>query len=113
MNNNLVPENNEPQATSGFVKVLSEPLSKYGFPIWLVYVLAIVGFIYLLNPTLGIFELIPDVLPFIGNLDEGVAVIFIIAGIVEALEGKKYRQSKKEELDDNAEVDLISNEPQE
>jgi hypothetical protein len=30
--------------------------------------------IYLLNPGAGIFELIPDNLPFIGNLDEAAAV---------------------------------------
>lgn len=28
---------------------------------------------FLLNPTLGIFELIPDVLPIVGNLDEAAA----------------------------------------
>lgn len=30
--------------------------------------------IYLLNPTAGIFEIIPDNLPIIGNLDEAAAV---------------------------------------
>ena len=30
--------------------------------------------IYILNPTAGIFELIPDNLPLIGNLDEAAAV---------------------------------------
>ena len=29
--------------------------------------------IYILNPTAGIFELIPDNLPIIGNLDEAAA----------------------------------------
>jgi hypothetical protein len=37
--------------------------------------------IYLLNPTLGLFELIPDNLPIIGNLDEAGAV----AGLLMAL----------------------------
>ena len=29
--------------------------------------------LYLLNPTFGVFEIFPDNLPFIGNLDEGAA----------------------------------------
>ncbi|ATH07141.1 DUF1232 domain-containing protein [Halobacteriovorax marinus] len=39
------------------------------------------GFIYLLNPTMGLFELLPDTLPIIGNLDEGAAVYLIFAGL--------------------------------
>ncbi|MCB2202430.1 DUF1232 domain-containing protein [bacterium] len=74
---------------SGFVRALSEPLSQHGWPTWLVYVLAVIGVIYLLNPTLGILEFLPDNLPIIGNLDESVAVMLVLAGIVEMLEGKK------------------------
>jgi uncharacterized membrane protein YkvA (DUF1232 family) len=77
---------------SGFVKALSEPLSKYGWPSWLVYLLAVLGLIYILNPTLGILEFIPDNLPIIGNLDESVAVMLVLAGVIEALEGKKHRK---------------------
>jgi len=51
--------------------------------------MAVVGFIYLLNPTAGIFELLPDNLPIVGNLDEGASVLMILAGIVETAEGKK------------------------
>ncbi len=36
---------------------------------------------YLLNPTFGVFELIPDALPIIGNLDEAGAT-FIILGVL-------------------------------
>jgi len=36
--------------------------------------------VYLLNPGLGVFELIPDNLPFVGNLDEATAVaVFVYA----------------------------------
>jgi len=80
---------------SGFVRSLSEPLSKYGWPSWLVYVMAVIGAIYLLNPTLGVLELIPDNLPIIGNIDESVAVMLVLVGIVEALEGKKVQKKKK------------------
>jgi uncharacterized membrane protein YkvA (DUF1232 family) len=79
---------------STFVRALSEPLSKHGWPSWLVYIFGVIGVIYILNPTLGVLEFIPDNLPVIGNLDESVAVMLILAGIVEALEGKKYRKEK-------------------
>lgn len=32
--------------------------------------------LYLLNPGFGIFELIPDGIPFIGNLDEASATFY-------------------------------------
>lgn len=83
------------EGPSGFVKAISEPLSKHGWPVWLVYALALIGVVYLLNPTAGLLELIPDVIPGIGNLDESLAVMLIIAGIVEATEGKKFRAEKK------------------
>jgi uncharacterized membrane protein YkvA (DUF1232 family) len=35
--------------------------------------------IYLLNPAWGIFELIPDVLPIVGNLDEASAAALLFA----------------------------------
>lgn len=98
MSEMLTPnDQDEKRKLSGFVKALSEPLSKYGWPAWLVYVLAVVGFIYILNPTFGIFEFIPDNLPIIGNLDESVAVMLVLAGIVEALEGHRYRKETKQE----------------
>jgi len=34
---------------------------------------------YILNPGAGIFELIPDNIPFIGNLDEATAVVILLA----------------------------------
>lgn len=34
--------------------------------------------VYLENPTLGVVELFPDNLPFIGNLDEGLATLLLI-----------------------------------
>jgi uncharacterized membrane protein YkvA (DUF1232 family) len=41
----------------------------------------VVAGIYLLNPTLGIFEFIPDNLPVIGNLDEAGAMTIVIASL--------------------------------
>ncbi|MGE4543998.1 MAG: hypothetical protein AB7D06_07815 [Pedobacter sp.] len=40
----------------------------------LVFLLGVIAVIYLLNPGAGLFELLPDNLPFIGNLDEAAAV---------------------------------------
>lgn len=41
----------------------------------------ILGVLYLLNPTAGIFEILPDNLPIVGNLDEGAAVVLILAAL--------------------------------
>ncbi|NJN65423.1 MAG: DUF1232 domain-containing protein [Chloroflexaceae bacterium] len=42
-------------------------------------VLLVLGAIYLINPGLGIVELIPDNMPVIGNLDEaGVASLMVL-----------------------------------
>jgi hypothetical protein len=73
--------------TLGF---LTTPLSLRGIPVWVVYLFAIIGVIYALNPTAGILEILPDNLPIIGNLDEGAAFIAIWYGLVEFFEGRKY-----------------------
>ena len=36
------------------------------------------GSLYLLNPTAGIFELIPDNFPIVGNLDEAAALLLVL-----------------------------------
>jgi hypothetical protein len=71
------------------LKMFTTPLSQRGWPIWLIYAAAVFGLVYILNPTMGIFEFIPDNLPLIGNLDEGVAFVLIWFGLVEYLEGRK------------------------
>lgn len=43
-----------------------------------VLLLGIFSLLYLLNPTAGIFELIPDNIPLIGNLDEAAAVTLLL-----------------------------------
>lgn len=40
---------------------------------------SLLGALYILNPGAGVFELIPDNLPFIGNLDEAAAVTLLIS----------------------------------
>jgi uncharacterized membrane protein YkvA (DUF1232 family) len=46
-----------------------------------VLLVGIIGALYLLNPAAGIFELIPDNLPLIGNLDEAAASALLIAAL--------------------------------
>ena len=74
---------------SDFARRLVQPLSQHGWPKWLVYAASLVGFVYLLNPTAGFLEFIPDNIPLIGNLDEGVAFMLILSGLIEFFDGRK------------------------
>lgn len=73
---------------SGF----TTPLSQRGFPRWTVILMSLVGAVYLLNPGAGIFELLPDNLPIIGNLDEGAAFMAFWYGLMEFKESRKQRR---------------------
>ena len=44
----------------------------------IVFICGLIGLVYLLNPTAGVIEIIPDNLPLIGNLDEAAAVLLIL-----------------------------------
>ena len=66
-----------------------EPLSNRGIPRWIVLSLGLLGLIYVLNPTMGILEFIPDNLPIIGNLDEGAAYLLLMYGIIELFNSKR------------------------
>lgn len=44
-----------------------------------VIVLGVLSLLYILNPGAGIFELIPDNIPILGNLDEATAVMVLLA----------------------------------
>lgn len=39
------------------------------------------AFIYLLNPTAGVFEFIPDNIPLVGNLDDATATMVLLAAL--------------------------------
>lgn len=45
---------------------------------FIVMFLGLLSVIYLLNPGAGIFELIPDNLPFVGNLDDAAALALLV-----------------------------------
>jgi len=53
----------------------------------LVILSAVVSAIYILNPTAGFIELIPDNMPVIGNLDEGAAA-YVLFSAISYLMGK-------------------------
>ena len=44
----------------------------------IVFCLGIISLLYLLNIGVGVIELIPDNIPFVGNLDEGSATILLL-----------------------------------
>lgn len=41
----------------------------------------LISLLYLLNPTAGIFEFIPDNIPVLGNFDEALAVTMLLAAL--------------------------------
>jgi len=75
---------------------LSRTLSSRGWPKRIVFLLSLLGMAYLFNPGWGILELIPDNLPFIGNLDEGIATLAAWYGLLEILEARQLRRMSKE-----------------
>ena len=46
-----------------------------------VALIGLISLIYLINPGMGFFELIPDNIPIIGNLDEAGAAVLLIAAL--------------------------------
>ncbi len=74
------------------------PLSQFGWPLWLVYLLGVAAVIYVLNLGSGQFEAIRDNVPFIGNLDEGLAYLFIWSALIEFLEGRRMRNLRRMQM---------------
>jgi len=44
----------------------------------IVFFVGLLATIYILNPTAGLFEILPDNLPLVGNLDEAAAVALLL-----------------------------------
>ena len=53
----------------------------------LAFFLALLSAFYLINPGAGIFELLPDNIPFIGNVDEGLAA-YVLYSCIEYFRGR-------------------------
>lgn len=47
----------------------------------LVALAGIGSFLYLLNPTLGVFELLPDNIPLLGNVDDASAAMVLLGAL--------------------------------
>ena len=64
-------------------EVVEEPLEpeRPGWARTLAWTTIILGSVYLINPTAGIFELLPDNLPVVGNLDEAAVVFIMLAAM--------------------------------
>ncbi len=58
-----------------------------------------VSIVYILNPTVGIVEFIPDNMPFFGNLDEAGATAILIWSLKTLFE--KPENPNPKILDDN------------
>ncbi|MBP6783388.1 MAG: DUF1232 domain-containing protein [Verrucomicrobiales bacterium] len=65
-----------------------------------VAILGAISAVYLFNPTAGILELIPDNLPFVGNIDEAAAAALLISCLAYFgldIGGLFGRKSKKDD----------------
>ncbi|MBK6341690.1 MAG: DUF1232 domain-containing protein [Flavobacteriales bacterium] len=47
----------------------------------LIAIAGILSFFYLLNPTLGVFEFIPDNIPLLGNVDDATAAMVLLGAL--------------------------------
>ncbi len=65
-------------------QIVPEPRQQPGWAKAVAWATILLGGLYIVNPTAGIFELIPDVVPVVGNLDEA-AIMFLIFGAMRYL----------------------------
>ncbi len=72
-----------------------------------VFLLALAATFYLINPGAGIFEIIPDNLPFIGNLDEVGATALLLGCLryfgIDPI--SIFQRRRKEDDDDVIDID--------
>lgn len=47
----------------------------------LIMSIGLLSALYLVNPGFGIFEFIPDAIPFVGNLDEATASFLLLSSL--------------------------------
>lgn len=71
----------------------------------LTVIAGVVGAIYLLNPTAGLIELIPDNLPIVGNLDEAAATALVINAFLQFRRGKRERQRERKHVNNEQDTD--------
>jgi uncharacterized membrane protein YkvA (DUF1232 family) len=57
--------------------------------------LSMISIVYLMNPTAGVIELIPDVIPYIGNLDEAAAGVLLAWCLSNLARWRKIKKAQK------------------
>ncbi|MBN2790796.1 MAG: DUF1232 domain-containing protein [Candidatus Delongbacteria bacterium] len=57
------------------VKSSKKPRSLFG--VFLAIIGILFSLVYIINPTAGIFEILPDNIPFFGNIDEAGVTYFL------------------------------------
>lgn len=57
--------------------------TKKPMPLPVLIVMILFSLVYLVNPTAGVLEFIPDNIPFLGNIDEAGATTMLIWAISE------------------------------
>jgi uncharacterized membrane protein YkvA (DUF1232 family) len=57
--------------------------TKKPIPLPMLIIMILFSLVYLVNPTAGVLEFIPDNIPFLGNLDEAGATTMLIWAISE------------------------------
>jgi uncharacterized membrane protein YkvA (DUF1232 family) len=70
-------------------KMIKVEMKSNSFYKLLAIVLSILSIIYILNPTAGVIEILPDNISFIGNLDEAMAIAILIKCIYYLRNGSK------------------------
>ena len=48
---------------------------------FLIALAGVLAFLYLMNPTFGVFELLPDNIPLLGNVDEATATMILLGSL--------------------------------
>ena len=60
--------------------------------------------LYLVYPSMGVFELIPDYIPFVGNVDEGLAGALIFWAI-RTLREPREKPMKQARTPEDSQID--------
>ena len=63
--------------------------------------LGLLAAFYLINPTAGVFELLPDNIPFVGNVDETLAA-YVLYSSIEYLRGRPIGMFRRWILPDSS-----------
>ena len=73
-----------------------------------VAILGVLSILYIINPGFGIFEFIPDNLPFVGNLDEAAATALLLSCMsyfgIDLFNIFKKDKNKPDDNADNKEI---------